>query len=227
MTRPLPDHNPILYTLAMAASRQHYERAFESALRRARLPYVLVDDAERAVLPKGARAGLVDAKGRPRRLKSFDAVVYGPQRHALVEVKGRRVDLRKGGSGRRENWVTLDDVGSLTTWQRLFGEPFEAVLVFMYWLDGPVVMAGEHDLHRFEGRTYTHRAVRLADYTAEMKTRSPKWGTVNLPTGVFERLGLPIGDVLSGFRPDLMGDAELKPQGPPAEMALERSAANA
>lgn len=211
----------------MVASRQHYERAFEAWLRRSRLPYVLVDDAERAVLPKGARAELIDSQGRPRRLKSFDAVVYGPQRHALVEVKGRRVDLRQGGSGRRENWVTLDDINSLTTWERLFDEPFEAVLVFMYWLDGPVVMAGEHCLHRFEGRTYTHRAVRLTDYTAEMRTRSPKWGTVNLPTGVFERLGLPIGDVLSGFCPDLVGDAELKPAAAPEEMALERSVGNA
>lgn len=60
-----------------------------------------------------------------------------------------------------------------------------------------------------------------------MRTRSPKWGTVNLPTGVFERLGLPIGDLLSGFRPDLAGDAELKPVVAPSEIVLERSAGTA
>lgn len=183
----------------MAASRQHYERAFEAYLRRARLPYVLVDDAKRAILPKGAAIGLVGEDGRTRRLKSFDAVVYGPERHALIEVKGRRVDLRRGGSGRRECWTTTEDIRSLTIWQRLFGEPFEAVLVFMHWLEGPVPRAGHRDLLHHGGRVYTHRAVRVSTYSAEMRVRSPKWGTVDLPAGVFERVGLSMGDLLAGF----------------------------
>ncbi|MBZ0171390.1 MAG: HYExAFE family protein, partial [Phycisphaerales bacterium] len=100
----------------MSASRRHYERAFEAMLRRAHMPYVLVDDAKRAILEPGARLGVIDPGGHERRLKSFDAVVYGPRRHALVEVKGRRVDLRKGGAGRRESWATMDDVRSLSIW---------------------------------------------------------------------------------------------------------------
>lgn len=184
----------------MATARRHYERAFEAALRRAHLPYLLVDDARRAILEPGARLGVIGEDGAERRLKSFDAVVYGPARHSLVEVKGRRVDLRRGGAGRRESWTTMDDIRSLTIWERLFGELFDAVLVFLYWLDGPVGNAGEHGLLRFEGRVYAHRAVRLADYTQAMKVRSPRWGTVDLPAEAFERIGHRMSDLI-GVRP--------------------------
>lgn len=180
----------------MAASRRHYERAFEASLRRARTPYLLVHDAERAILEPGAKLGVVQSGGQERRLKSFDAVVYGTHRHALIEVKGRRVDLRRGGAGRRESWVTMEDIRSLSIWVSLFGEPFEAVLVFLYWLDGPVQNAGEAGLFRFEGRVYAHRAVRLADYRREMKVRSPRWGTVDLPAEAFERIGRTVPGVL-------------------------------
>ncbi len=191
----------------MSAARRHYERAFEAALVRAGLPYLLVDDARRAILEPGARLGVLDEHGAERRLKSFDAVVYGPERCALVEVKGRRVDLRRGGSGRRESWTTMDDIRSLGIWERLFGEPFVAVLVFLYWLDGPVVHAGERGLLRFEGRVYAHRAVRLTDYISEMKVRSPKWGTVDLPAGAFERIGHRFADLI-GCCADRGADAE-------------------
>jgi len=187
----------LLYNPAMSGTRQHYERAFEAWLRREGLPHVLVDDARRAILPPGATPALLDAVGGTHRLKSFDFVVYGADRHALVEVKGRRVDLRRGGSGRRESWTTTDDIRSLTAWEGLFGEPFGAVLVFMYWLDGPAASAGEPRVFRFEGRVYAHRAVRLSDYTREMKPRSPKWGTVDLPTEAFERVAMSIGRVLT------------------------------
>ncbi|USN97902.1 MAG: HYExAFE family protein [Phycisphaeraceae bacterium] len=182
------------------SSRRHYERAFEASLQRASVPYVLVDDARRAILEPGARLGLIDPAapaGGERRLKSFDAVVYGAERHALVEVKGRRVDLRRGGAGRRECWTTLDDIRSLSIWEQLFGEPFEAVLVFMYWLDGPALNAREAGLVRFEGRVYAHRAIRLADYLRELKIRSPRWGTVDLPADAYERVGRTLGGLLA------------------------------
>ena len=197
----------IWYTAGMSAARRHYERAFEAALVRSRLPYLLVDDAKRAVLEPGARLGVFDEHGTERRLKSFDAVVYGPRRCTLVEVKGRRVDLRRGGTGRRESWTTMDDIRSLRTWERLFGDPFEAVLVFLYWLDGPALKAGETGLLRFEGRVYAHRAVRLSDYAREMKVRSPRWRTVDLPAEAFERIGYRFDDLI-GVYSDSLAEAK-------------------
>lgn len=179
-------------------ARQHYERAFEAWLRRDGIPAVLVEDAKRAILEPGAVLELHDPGGQPRRLKSFDFVAYGGERHALVEVKGRRVDLRRGGAGRRESWTTVEDIRSMSIWERLFGEPFSAVLVFLYWLDGPVGLSGEERVFRFEGRAYAHRAVALGDYARAMKPRSPRWGTVDLPAGAFERLGTDLREWFDG-----------------------------
>lgn len=184
----------------MGRSNQHYERAFEAYVTGRRVPHLLVDDARRAVLPPGARLGCTDEAGQAVKLKSFDAVVYGGAergpRHLLVEIKGRRVDLRRGGVGRRESWTTAEDVRSLGAWETLFGPPFEGALVFWYWLDGPVMNALERSVFRFEGRAYAHRAVRLADYTRLMRVRSPKWGTVHLGSDDFERVGVSLLDLL-------------------------------
>lgn len=106
----------------------------------------------------------------------------------------------------------------MSIWERLFGEPFAAVIVFLYWLDGPVALAGEERVFRFEGRSYAHRAVALRDYARVMKPRSPRWGTVDLPAEAFERLGT---DLRGWFE----GDGE-RPRGgfPPAlEAFLEGS----
>lgn len=224
---------------AMSRASQHYERAFESYLTRRRVPHVLVDDAKRAVLPPGTKLSCTTASGAPVKVKSFDAVVYGPGwagasgadddsargmgrrsgaelagRNLLVEVKGRRVDLRKGGSGRRESWTTVGDIASLSAWERLFGESFEAVLVFLYWLDGPALNAMEREVFRFEGRAYAHRAVLVRDYARLMRVRSPKWGTVNLSADDFGAVGVPL-DVMFGTRQGAMvSDAGEGPDGP-------------
>lgn len=194
----------------MARGGQHYERAFEAWLGARGLAHLMVDDAKRAVLPRGATLGCVDAEGRGLKIKSFDAVVYGASessRHLLAEVKGRRVDLRRGGVGRRESWTTAEDVASLQAWETLFGSPYEAVLVFWYWLDGPVMNAMERGVFRFEGRAYAHRAVPIAEYARLMRVRSPKWGTVNLSTEDFERVGRPLERVLNAVREAGLFDA--------------------
>jgi hypothetical protein len=179
-------------------ARQHYERAFEAWLQRDGIPTVLVEDARRAILEPGAVPGPHDPAGPPRRLKSFDFVAYGGERHALIEVKGRRVDLRRGGSGRRESWTTAEDIRSMSIWERLFGEPFSAVLVFLYWLDGPAALSGETRVFRFEGRAYAHRAVGVRKYARAMRARSPRWGTVDLPAEAFERLGTDLRSWFDG-----------------------------
>jgi hypothetical protein len=198
----------------MAKVSRHYERSFEAYLIRSRIPHLMVDDARRAVLPAGATLGLETPGGADTKLKSFDAVVYGPGAdrcpdggrvrggdegpHLLVEVKGRRVDLRRGGVGRRESWTTMDDIRGLKAWEGLFGAPFEGVLLFWYWLDGPVVNAMERETFRFEGRVYAHRAVRVGDYARLMRVRSPKWGTVNLSAMDFDGVGASLGALRSG-----------------------------
>ncbi len=188
----------------MAQRRHHYERAFEGYLREQRLPYVAVNEAKRALLPAGAKlvmegdeAGGVGGGA----IKNFDFVVYGEQmgdqgglaENLLVEVKGRRLPRLRLADGRPakarlESWVTMGDVEALKVWEGLFGAGYEAVFVFVYWCDDVPPDGLFAEVFEFQGRWYTVRAVTLGDYEANMKVRSPKWRTVNLASGDFERV---------------------------------------
>src|SRR5688572_14251034 len=118
----------------MSQRRHHYERAFEEYLRSRRIPYVSVDEARKALLPDSAQLRVSASDSRQTALKSFDFVVYGDGMNLLLDVKGRRVVPRRSKSpnpvvtprSRLESWVTEDDIHSLTHWERLFGESFQA-----------------------------------------------------------------------------------------------------
>lgn len=187
----------------MAQRQHHYERAFESYLRTQRLPYVAVNEAKRALLPKDAQLTITQNNSTSS-IKNFDFVVYAQDTdtttpigtrpaNLLVEIKGRRLPrLRlKDGSpakARLESWVTLDDVNALSHWQELFGDAYIPVFVFVYWCDDVPPDGLFTEVFEYQSRWYTLRAVTLSDYKAHMTTRSPKWRTVNLPTADFERL---------------------------------------
>ena len=179
----------------MAQRRFHYEQAFEHYLRANRVPYVAVDEAKKALMPapapgKGKRA---PASTEPHTsLKSFDFVVYAPQRNLLVDVKGRmfgKADSTTPLSNRRyESWVTLDDVKSMRHWQRLFGADFQAVFVFAYCLRQQPPDALFDELFTFGDRWYALREVTLAEYEQAMVKRSDKWQTVHVPAADFARI---------------------------------------
>ena len=161
----------------MARRHIHYEAAFEDYLRSRGLAYVAVDETRKAIFA-GAR------------VKSFDFLVYhngGSNR--LVDVKGRKFPYNTAGNSRQwENWVTEEDLQSLTEWERVFGEGFEAVLVFAYWLTSSGGDVPFHSLHPFRGEYYAFLAVSLSAYRSRSVRRSPKWGTVTVPTKAFREL---------------------------------------
>ena len=189
----------------MAQRRHHYERAFEAYLRRTRVPYVAVNEARKALLPEKAALQITRAApgvtgagasngagGEPETLKSLDFVVYGQGGNLLVEIKGRKLPRRSSGPSRRlECWVQNEDVRALRTWAWLFGPEFEAVFVFVYWCDDQPPDGLFQEVFEYQGRWYALRSIGLDDYEASMKTRSPRWGTVDLPAPVYERLSRP------------------------------------
>lgn len=178
----------------MAQRRFHYEQAFEHFLRANRVPYVAVDEAKKALMPA---AGRLHAKptADEKSLKSFDFVVYTPNRNLLVDVKGRMfgstASANPHSSRRFESWVTVDDVESLKHWQNLFGSDFEAVFVFAYCLRQQPPDALFEELFAFGERWYALREVRLAEYCKEMVNRSDKWQTVHIPGEAFSRISRP------------------------------------
>lgn len=162
----------------------HYEAAFEDYLRRENVPYVAVDEARRAAF-------------RDVRLKSFDFIVYSRSAYNwLVDIKGRRWAARRPRSKPTwENWVTETDLEGLEQWQTVFGAGFKALLVFAYRIDGGAA-APEPVVYEWRGQSYVFAAVALDEYRLHARARSPKWGTVNMPTAEFARCVRPIAQWL-------------------------------
>ncbi len=170
----------------MAQRRFHYDLAFEHYLRANAIPYVAVDEAKRALAP---------TQTGPTSLKSFDFVVYS-QRGAnlLIDVKGRK---HSGRSARAlDNWVTRADVESLTRWEQIFGRDFQGAFAFLYWCDVQPPDALFLELFEFGGRWYAVLALKLSDYARHMKQRSPRWDTLCIGASDFNRLAVPLKDLL-------------------------------
>ena len=173
----------------MAHRNIHYEAAFEDYLRCKGWPYVAVDETKKAIFAGAS-------------IKSFDFLVYsaaGP--NLLVDVKGRKFPdtgavASRGGARAWENWVTLEDVDGLTEWQKVFGEAFQATLVFAYWLQGPPQRAPFDDVHLFRRRHYAFVAVPLDDYATLARPRSVKWRTLAMPSRQFAGLARDVAAFL-------------------------------
>ncbi|HEY3244314.1 MAG TPA: HYExAFE family protein [Phycisphaerae bacterium] len=165
----------------MSRRHIHYEAAFEDYLRSRGLPYVPVDE-HRKVIFAGAR------------VKSFDFLVYRPGGKTwLVDIKGRKFPYDIGGNRRCwENWVTREDLDGLQQWQRTFGDGFEAVLVFAYWLTDASVAPPTPYVHPFRGEYYAFMSIRAEDYQAHCRPRSASWQTLALSTRNFRRLASPV-----------------------------------
>ncbi|MEM7228328.1 MAG: HYExAFE family protein [Planctomycetota bacterium] len=163
----------------MTKRHVHYERAFEHYLRANRLPYVAIDEARKTLLPESAA---LDA------LKSFDFLVYARDRRLIVDVKGRRY---RGGR-RFENWVTRDDVESLTTWEAMLGDGFEAAFVFIYALDAQPPDALFECTISHGDVWYALREATLRHYMPCMRRRSDRWLTVDVPTASFASISRPL-----------------------------------
>ncbi len=84
-------------------------------------------------------------------------------------------------------------IAGLTQWQAAFGKQFEAGLVFAYWLTGEADREPAGDIHPFRGTYYAFLWMRVSDYTAHARQRSPKWDTVSVPVKTFRRLAAPVG----------------------------------
>jgi hypothetical protein len=166
----------------------HYEAAFEAYLRARRLGYVAVDEAHRATLDDEP-------------VKSLDFVVYGANgSKLLVDVKGRRFPGGPKDRPRRvwETWSTRDDIDGLDRWAERFGDGFVGLLAFVYRIQPTVLLPlGTPDLWMWHDRFYLLRAVTVEDYRRHMRVRSPRWGTVMLPSAVFRDVVRPFRDFVA------------------------------
>jgi hypothetical protein len=160
----------------------HYEAAFESFLRARGVAVVPVVEARRSYLDDTD-------------VKSPDFLVIGPDDARLVvDVKGRKFPGGPAARPRKvwEHWSTREDVSALARWAARLGPGFRGVLAFVYQVLPTVVLPDDTpDLFVHGGRNYLARGVAVEDYAEHMRPRSPRWGTVDLPTDTFRLLVRP------------------------------------
>ncbi len=187
-----------------------YEAAFEGYLKANGLCFVGVDESRRAMLGDTP-------------VKNLDFVVLGEKgAKLLVDVKGRQFPGGKPDQPKYtwESWSTQEDITGLTQWTSLFGPGYTALFVFMYRLGpGVAIDPSTPDLWRFREETYLLRGVALDEYQANMKIRSPKWGTVYLPSAVFQRIVRPF----YYFSRELPGSGEEEIDGSDSNRGLRES----
>lgn len=168
----------------------HYEVAFEAFLRTLGVAVVAVDEARRSYLDDES-------------IKSPDFLVVGAQETRLVvDVKGRKFP---GGNVEHpkliwQNWCEAEDVDALTRWAARFGPGFAGVLAFVYHIQPSIELPpATPDLFAFRDRLYLMRGVAVGEYHAAMRTRSPSWRTVHLPTAAFRDIVKPFSNFLGEF----------------------------
>ncbi len=166
----------------------HYEAAFAALLRDRRVSHIAIDESRRSY------EGNVS-------IKSLDFIVHGSHgQQFVVDIKGRRYPGGKPDKPKRtwECWATQDDVDDARHWAKRFGPGYQALFIFSYHLVAEDIPLFENDtLWTWQDKRYLLRAVPVDLYAQSMKVRSPKWGTVYLPSREFHRLARPLHDVLT------------------------------
>jgi hypothetical protein len=170
----------------------HYETAFEAYLQAQRLCYIAVHEGRRTFVGEN-------------RVKNLDFIVHGQDGFGfLVDVKGRRFPGGAADKPRRvwECWSTQDDVDGLQRWEQVFGEGYCGLLLFIYQLgpnEEPAAEVGEP--FSWRGRRLLLRGITIEDYRRHLRVRSPRWGTVHLPSKDFRQLAKPFQYFTREYRP--------------------------
>ncbi|MGL6194783.1 MAG: HYExAFE family protein [Thermoguttaceae bacterium] len=165
--------------------RNHYEAAFESFLRKSRVPFIGVNESRRNLLPDG------------QSIKNLDFVVSVPNRQSwLVDVKGRKFPSGKEHHSYWKNWTTHDDLTGMAHWQNLFGNHYSGLFVFAYWICGNRSPLPPEELFEFRGEHYGFIAVPFFDYLSCSRLISPRWKTYAMPTRKFRSVAKPFGEFI-------------------------------
>jgi len=126
-------------------------------------------------------------------------VVGAPDARLVVDVKGRKFP---GGTSEHprmvwQNWSTREDIDGLDRWTARFGPGFRGVLAFVYQIQPRVELPeATPDLFPFRDHVYLMRGVGVTQYRTAMRQRSPRWGTVHLPTADFRKAVKPFSHFL-------------------------------
>ena len=158
----------------------HYERAFETWLRERKGPYLSVDQLRRPTDEKGP-------------IKNFDFLVHAGAKHYIVDVKGKRFpQVSRGKETWWENWIHYADLEGLFAWEDHFGEGYEALLVYSYWLQIPAGDEGVKRTIAVGERDYLLVGIPARVFAENCRKRSARWQALSVPQKTFTTLIRPI-----------------------------------
>ena len=119
-------------------SSNHYEAAFESFLQSQAIPYMSTRETRRSFAGQEEYGSLKNIDFLVMNRSSVDAVQPVRQSRALeasswlIDIKGRRFPSGTAHPQYWRNWVSEDDLLSLSRWETIFGRGFQGLLVFAY-----------------------------------------------------------------------------------------------
>jgi hypothetical protein len=189
----------LIKLLVMSGQKNHYELAFDSWLADNAVNYVFVDQRKRNTFSSD-------------KVKTFDYLIYpaksdlhsqtsGPI--VIAELKGKIFKSASlAGLSAMESWVSLEDVRGMLKWRQVIAATTpsgiaSAVFVFAYKLENVDVENDGYEIYDFDAERYVFFCVDLSDYTDNMKLRSRRWQTVNLPAQTFRQKAFPIRNLLA------------------------------
>jgi hypothetical protein len=164
----------------------HYEQAFQSWLKDSGIRYIVIDQQRRAAFAR-------------TRVKSFDMLIYpaATKDVLIAELKGKKFTGQTlAGLSGMQNWVTMEDIRGLKTWEEALGEGHKGVFVFVYELVQFDVDLDGREAFEFDGRRYVFFCVRLEDYLSWMTVRSTQWRTLFLPAKGFRNCCIDADEML-------------------------------
>ena len=202
----------------------HYEQAFQAYLDRRQFPYVTISQARKAVLHGTAQksfdfivhkskgsAMLIDIKGRKLKSAAFTKSNPGQNWVTIDDVESMLKWQAHFGSDHIPLFVFAYWIFDLNP-QPATPTPFASIAArersrsLRLPPQSSVFTRKLHIIHHpghtkdcflHNSRYYWFVAIDVADYQALMKTRSPKWNTVNLPAQKFRHLSKPFSHFLS------------------------------
>ena len=114
----------------------------------------------------------------------------------LVDIKGRRFPSGQKQKQFWANWVTEDDLISLTRWENIFGKNYFGLLVFVYLITGDLAPLEQSRLFSFRDQLFAFIAVPLSTYRTHCRPRSTRWQTVSMPVNDFRQHAIPLDEML-------------------------------
>ncbi|HUV39640.1 MAG TPA: HYExAFE family protein, partial [Planctomycetota bacterium] len=137
------------------------------------------------------------AADREGPIKNFDFLVHCGPRHFIVDVKGKRFpQVSRGKESYWENWIHYADLEGLFAWENHFGEGYEGLLVYCYWLQVGADDAAVKKTVSLDGRDYLLVGIGAKRFAEHCRKRSARWQALSIPEKTFTSLIRPIERLL-------------------------------